>query len=175
MEDILLKTRTIFLNDDIDAQQAQGIALLMRHFDKQSKPITLIINSEGGEVASALAIADAIMAARNRVVGLVQGACYSAAGIVLQVCDKRLMSPSSLFMIHEGTTTTGRVAAQELDQAMRAERLLSQQADDLLYRRAKLSRVALKALSNQGTYFTPAEALKAGFIDAVATPRRKRK
>ena len=63
--------------------------------------ITLRINSGGGDIVEALAIADAIRNAPQSFTAEVYGICGSAATLIALACDRIEMAPSARWMVHE--------------------------------------------------------------------------
>ena len=64
-------------------------------------PIWLHINSEGGSLFSAFAIADTITRLKVPVYSLSEGVCASAATIIALSCHKRFITENSFFLIHQ--------------------------------------------------------------------------
>lgn len=64
------------------------------------EPITIFINTPGGEVFSSIAIMDAIRNINNEVIGIVTGYAASAGFYILQACDHRAMTANSVLFWH---------------------------------------------------------------------------
>lgn len=64
-------------------------------------PIYLYINSEGGEVSSALAIVDYILNCRVPIYTVIEGEACSAATLISIVGDRRFMTQNSHMLIHQ--------------------------------------------------------------------------
>lgn len=77
----------------------KGLILLE---NKPDEPIKIILNSPGGDLHQALAIYDAIKRSPCHIEILATGECMSAASVILQAADKRVMSKHCLVMIHDG-------------------------------------------------------------------------
>lgn len=63
--------------------------------------IKVYINSMGGCLYGGLALYDIARLSKVPVTGIVQGAAASSATLLLMGCAKRVMSPSSLILIHQ--------------------------------------------------------------------------
>ena len=105
MSDQMLKNRTILLSSDVTSSTARRIIeqlLVLESMDKK-KPITLIINSPGGDVSSGLAIYDQIQFIEPRVRIICSGLTASIATIILSAVDKkdRLTTPMTRFLLHQ--------------------------------------------------------------------------
>lgn len=81
----------------------KGLHILEKNAPSGDKPIFLIINNPGGDEIEGLAIYDCIKSCKNHVTAKVFGKCWSMAGYILQAADERIMTPTSSFMLHEGT------------------------------------------------------------------------
>src|SRR5688500_11385930 len=83
--------RDIYLIGDIEKDTARSCIERLRELaSENSKPITIYINSAGGNVTDGLAIHDAIRHVVSRgieVVVIVQGMAYSMGSIVLQAAS----------------------------------------------------------------------------------------
>ena len=127
-EDVLaerfLKTRTILLSGEIDKESSERfIRQLLLLESLSSDPITVLIDSPGGDVDAGYAIFDMIrfITAPVRIVGM--GLVASAAALVLLAVpkDRRLGLPNSHYLIHQplsgirGVATEIEIHAPELE------------------------------------------------------------
>jgi ATP-dependent protease ClpP protease subunit len=62
--------------------------------------ITIHINSEGGQVHTALQLVDAIEESNATIVGSVSGMCYSAATFIFLSCERWEISEHASFLFH---------------------------------------------------------------------------
>jgi len=105
---IYVPTRTIYLGDtedksvdaDMSARAVKGLHMLDAISDS---PITVILNTEGGDVQHGLAIYDAIKSCRSKVTVVGTGCVWSMGAWILQAGDHRVLTPNSTVMIHLGT------------------------------------------------------------------------
>src|SRR5258707_14138108 len=101
------RLRDVYLVGDIEKDTARTCIERLRDLANESnRPITLFINSAGGNVTDGLAIHDAVRHIISRGVELtiiVQCMAYSMGSIVLQAASegRRLAFPHSWIMIHE--------------------------------------------------------------------------
>lgn len=106
----VLKTRTILISEAITDEVARRVfqQLLVLEAESQEKPITVIINSPGGEADSGFGIFDMLRFVAPPVRTLVAGLCASAAVIVFLAGDKghRLSLPHSRFMMHQPSSAS---------------------------------------------------------------------
>lgn len=104
----LLKTRTILLSDSIDKKLAQKVntQLLLLEQEDPDAPITVFIDSPGGDADAGFAIHDMIQFVRSPVRCVCAGLTASAAVIVLLGSSKenRLSMPNARLLIHQPST-----------------------------------------------------------------------
>lgn len=67
--------------------------------------ISVIINSCGGDVYTALGIYDCLSAQECNITTTIAGVAASAASIIFLAGDKRNMSPNSTYMVHQPSTS----------------------------------------------------------------------
>src|SRR6476660_3891163 len=119
------RLRDVYLIGDIEKDTARSCIERLRELAADnSRPMTLYINSAGGNVTDGLAIHDAIREIVSRgieVTIVVQGMAYSMGSVVLQAASegRRLSYPHSWIMIHEPAKWAGwqstTAAAQHLE------------------------------------------------------------
>jgi ATP-dependent Clp protease protease subunit len=176
--------RDIYLIGDIEKDTARNCIERLRELaSESSKPITIYINSAGGNVTDGLAIHDAIRHVVTRgveVCVIVQGMAYSMGSIVLQAASegRRLAFPHSWIMIHEPAKWAGwqstTAAAQHLE---RLKQMQDQIYRILSSRSGKPLRQIIKDTKRTDFYLDAQKALEYGLIDSIAAgelpePRR---
>src|ERR1044072_6044129 len=119
------RLRDCYIVGDIEKDMARRVIERLRELSNDSrKPITVYINSAGGNVTDGLAIHDVIthlVSIGIEVTIVVQGMAYSMGSVVLQSASpgRRLSYPHSWIMIHEPAKWAGwqstSAAAQHLD------------------------------------------------------------
>jgi ATP-dependent Clp protease, protease subunit len=141
---------------------------------KSSDPITLIIDSVGGDAFPARHLSDAIMFSRAPVHGLVTVTARSAALSILQACDKRLAYPEASFLLHFGR---GNISFDDKQSPQDQFMELSTQKERMLQfviRRAGVGKGdELRALCGENRVINASQALKFGLIDEILTPPKK--
>ena len=166
--------RDIYLVGDIDKDPARAAIERLRELANHSpKPITVYINSAGGNVTDGLAIHDSIREVVRRGVDVtivVQGMAYSMGSVVLQAASerRRLAQPHSWIMIHEPAKWAGwqstSAAAQHLD---RLKQMQAQIYQILATRSGKpLSRI-IRDTKRTDFYLDAKKALEYGLIDGI--------
>jgi ATP-dependent Clp protease protease subunit len=105
----LLETRTLVISQTIDAQLAKSVysTLILLEKDDMTKPITVIINSQGGSADSGFGIYDMLKFIKPPIVTITAGLCASAAIIIFLAGDKerRFALPNARFLLHQPSTS----------------------------------------------------------------------
>jgi len=168
------RLRDVYLIGDIEKDTARSCIERLRDLANESnRPITLYINSAGGNVTDGLAIHDAIRHIISRgieVTIIVQGMAYSMGSIVLQAASdgRRLAFPHSWIMIHEPAKWAGwqstTAAAQHLE---RLKQMQDQIYKILSSRSGKPLRQIIKDTKRTDFYLDAQKAYEYGLIDKV--------
>ena len=168
------RIRDVYLIGDIEKDTARACIERLRELaHDNNRPITLYINSAGGNVTDGLAIHDAVRHIISRgveVTIVVQGMAYSMGSIVLQAASegRRLAFPHSWIMIHEPAKWAGwqstTAAAQHLE---RLKQMQDQIYRILSSRSGKPLRQIIKDTTRTDFYLDAPSAQEYGLIDAV--------
>ena len=168
------RLRDIYLIGDIEKDTARGVIERLRELaNDNGRPITLYINSAGGNVTDGLAMHDAIREAVSRgiqVTIVVQGMAYSMGSVVLQAASqgRRLSYPHSWIMIHEPAKWAGwqstSAAAQHLD---RLKQMQAQIYQILATRSGKPLQKIIRDTKRTDFYLDAVKALEYGLIDGI--------
>lgn len=171
----LLQNNNIFLTEEVNEEsiatiQAELFYLTSKMTSEESKndPITLYINSPGGEVYSCLGLYDVMQLFINQgyVIRTINiGLAASAAAVILLAGSKgyRYCLPHSTVMLHQpssgtyGTITDMKIAVEEGD---RLKKLLN----DIVIQHAGEQVVELM---ERDAWISPEEALKFNLIDEI--------
>lgn len=96
-------SRVIYITGEIDNNTYKEFANKLDIYRAQGKePVKLVINSEGGSVYNALAVAGLITSTDVIIKGYVVGCCMSAATLIYAACDERYVSKLAWFFFHTG-------------------------------------------------------------------------
>src|SRR3954471_14450514 len=168
------RLRDVYLIGDIEKDTARSCIERLRELaNDSSRPITLFINSAGGNVTDGLAIHDAVRFIISRGIQIsiiVQGMAYSMGSIVLQAASdgQRFAFPHSWIMIHEPAKWAGwqstSAAAQHLE---RLKQMQDQIYRILSSRSGKPLRQIIRDTKRTDFYLDAQNALEYGLIDAV--------
>ncbi len=104
-----LMNRTIFLNGSIDSEMANDFLSELLYLEESDGPVTVYIDSPGGEVNAGLMIYDAIQGSGLTINMVCTGMAASMAAIIFAGGQKgrRFILPHSKVMIHEPLISNG--------------------------------------------------------------------
>src|SRR5438876_3930726 len=168
------RLRDVYLIGDIEKDTARACIERLRELANESnRPISLYINSAGGNVTDGLAIHDAVRHIVSRgieVTIVVQGMAYSMGSVVLQAASegRRLAFPYSWIMIHEPAKWAGwqstTAAAQHLE---RLKQMQDQIYKILSSRSGKPLRQIIRDTKRTDFYLDAQNALEYGLVDGI--------
>lgn len=131
-----------------------------------SGPITVWINSPGGDCVAAAQIYNMLMEYPADVTVRIDGIAASAASVIAMAGTKVQMSPVSVMMIHNPLT----VAMGDSDEMRRAIQLLDEVKESIINAyeiKTGLSRAKLSHLMDGETWMNAKKALELGFCDEI--------
>jgi ATP-dependent Clp protease, protease subunit len=171
------RLRDIYLIGDIEKDTARAAIERLRELaNDNARPITIYINSAGGNVTDGLALHDAIRHIESlgiEVTIIVEGMAYSMGSVVLQAASpgRRLSFPHSWIMIHEPAKWAGwqstTAAAQHLD---RLKQMQGQIYRILADRSGKPLRQIIRDTKRNDFYLDAVRAKAYGLIDGILGP-----
>lgn len=170
-------TRCIAFYQPIDRDSSMVLSSQLWELDSISnEQITLIVNTEGGDVDSAFAIYDCIKGLRSPVVVVATGLCASGGLIILSAGDYRVATENCLFFYHQVVLSGFDIISTEqmksLDDLYKHNQV---KMDDLIKRKTKISKKDWEQNFQGATsyYFNAEQALKYSFIDQIEIPKKK--
>ena len=132
----------------------------------ESGPVTIRVNSPGGDCIAASQIYTMLMDYPHDVTVKIDGVAASAASVVAMAGTKVCMSPTSLMMIHNPFT----VAMGDSAEMRKAGQLLDEVKESIInaYQiKTSLPRARLSDLMNGETWMNANKAKELGFCDEV--------
>lgn len=163
----------IFIYDDIGPEWMGlvGAKSVLAELGKigKGKPVTVRINSPGGDVVEAQAIYNAFRRHEGTVTVEVDGLAASAASFIAMAGDKIRIAENAMFMIHRAWSVSVGNAAD-----MRATADVLDKFDgiiaDTYAARSKQEREKIDELLAAETWLTAAESVELGLADEIGTP-----
>ncbi|MFN2939214.1 head maturation protease, ClpP-related [Lachnospiraceae bacterium YH-ros2226] len=169
-EDPDFAARTLFLNGTIASESwfddDVTPALFKSDLDSGKGPITVWINSPGGDVWAAAQIYNMLLSYGEKVTVKIDGLAASAASVIAMAGDEVLVSPVSMLMIHNPST----MAMGNKDDLTQAISMLDSVKDSILnayVKKTGLSKNKLSKLMDDETWMDANKAVELHFADRV--------
>ena len=172
--DVNIPLRKIYMIGAIEESTVAGLAPLLDAFDRDPKPLDIVICSAGGSVEAGIAIYGMVRQVRSHVTMTGFGQVQSMASIIMQAADHRILEESCRFMIHDGTVESPETELQKHITRAKETEIVNNWCNNILVTRSRLSLKKITELSSRETYMSAAEAVKLGFADEVLKPRRRK-
>lgn len=138
----------------------------------ETGPITIWINSPGGDCIAASQIYSMLMDYKGDVTIKIDGIAASAASVIAMAGTKVLMSPTALMMIHNPSTTA---FGDHRDMAKAIE-LLDEVKESIINAyviKTNKSRAVLSHLMDDETWMNANKAIELGFADGILEDTKK--
>ncbi len=129
-------------------------------------PITIWINSPGGDCVAAAQIYNMLMEYPGDVTVKIDGIAASAASVIAMAGTRVLMSPVSTMMIHNPLT----VAIGDSEEMRKAIQMLDEYKESIINAyeiKTGMSRAKLSHLMDAETWMNAIKALELGFCDEI--------
>ncbi len=170
IRDEMLDQRELELMTSVDAESCAVVIRGLLHLQRQDSttPITLYINSPGGEVQSSLALYDVMQAVSCPVRTVCLGMAASMGALLFIAGDEREILPHSRVMIHDpliGADGSALSVKARADDLMRIRDITA----GVIARHSGMSVERVFELTASDTYFEAEEAVEAGLVDSVIT------
>jgi ATP-dependent Clp protease protease subunit len=164
-----INSRSFLLDSTVDEIMLrnawQGLAAL-----GVSKPVTVFLNSGGGDLDVAFSIYDLFQNFEQTLNIVVLGSACSAASLILQAADMRLISQNSYVMCHQGTTE---ITSADTEKNIENWCNHYKQYSDMMFRiyadKMKQPVSKIKKLLQSDQLYIGEAAVKAGLVDAIWT------
>ena len=178
MEDLtskLLKSRTVVISQQVDAELTAKVLsqLVLLEQEGHEEPVTVFINSPGGEIFSGFAIFDMLNFIACPVTTIVTGFAASMGSILSMAADKgrRFAMPQAKIMIHQPLLMGYQGRASECEIQAREILKTRDHLVKLYSEQTGKSREEIKKALDRDNWFTAEEALEYGLIDKVIHSR----
>lgn len=137
-----------------------------------SGPVTVWINSPGGDCVAASQIYSMLMDYKDDVTVKIDGIAASAASVIAMAGTTVLMAPTALMMIHNPMT----VAFGDHEDMQKAIEMLGEVKESIINAyeiKTSLSRAKLSHLMDAETWMNANKAIELGFADDLLTDEKK--
>ena len=137
-----------------------------------SGPVTIWINSPGGDCIAASQIYSMLMDYKGSVTVKIDGIAASAASVIAMAGTKVLMAPTALMMIHNPAT----MAFGDHNEMQKAIEMLEEVKESIINAyeiKTSLSRSKINHLMESETWMNANKAIELGFADGMLTDEKK--
>lgn len=137
-----------------------------------SGPITIWLNSPGGDCIAASQIYSMLMDYPGEVTVKIDGIAASAASVVAMAGTKVLMAPTALMMVHNPMT----MAWGDRSEMTKAIEMLDEVKESIVNAyeiKTGLSRARISHLMDAETWMNANKAIELGFADDILTDKKK--
>lgn len=162
--------RTLFLNGQISDETWFGDEVTPEIFRDELNagkgPVSVWINSPGGDVFAAAQIYNMLMDYPYDVTVMIDGLAASAASVIAMAGTKVQMSPVAMMMIHNPAT----IAIGDTGEMKKAIRMLDEVKESIMNAyeiKSGLSRDKISRLMDAETWFNAKKAVELGFADEI--------
>jgi ATP-dependent protease ClpP protease subunit len=160
------KPHELALVGEVDAWEAEIIRDLLDL--REGSQCTLYIDSAGGSVYGALAVATVLMLRKIEATAVVLSECSSATLLVFAACKKRLVNPCSTFLFHRMRwQSEKRVASEEAQYWARHFDQLEKDLDAMQQKLFGVAAEKVRAWTRDGQYLTGREIAAAGLAELL--------
>ena len=128
--------------------------------------ITLHINSPGGSVFSAVAIANTLKNHKAKITANIDGLAASAATIITSACDTVKMPKNALFMVHN-PITFAYGNNQDMQKTLEMLNKVKNSIIETYLNKTKTDKETLSELMDNETWMSAEEAKEYGFVDEI--------
>jgi len=171
----LLKSRTVIISQQVDSKLSAKVLsqLVLLEQEGPELPITVFINSPGGEIFSGFAIFDMLKFITCPVTTIVTGFAASMGSILSLAADegRRFAMPQSKIMIHQPLLMGYQGRASECEIQAREILKTRDHLVQLYADKTGKSHEEIKKALDRDNWFTAEEALEYGLLDKVVHSR----
>lgn len=130
-------------------------------------PITLIINSGGGNAIVGMALVNAIQTSCTPVIGVCLGICASMAFGVFAVCHKRISVADATFMVHDGYEYNSCMTTTKAQDWAKFSPRLSNRYNKAIASRTKFTVKELEEMSPHDVWYFADDLVEMGMVDGI--------
>ena len=173
------KTADIYIYGDITSWpwiesdvSSYTLSKELQELDEDIESINIYINSYGGEVAEGLAIYNALKRHKAKIKTYVDGFACSIASVIFAAGDERIMSNTSLLMIHNAWTWAAGDSNELKKQAEDLE-TITQASINAYMNITNITEDEIKEMMDEETWLNGEEALEMGFASQLIYAEEK--
>ena len=169
---LLASKGVIIVNGEVNTELALEIIAYLRLSAQEGLPITLFLNSPGGEVNAGLMVYDVIQSYPHDITIICVGMAASMGAIILAGGrnGRRFILPHSKVMIHEPLIANGfGGSATTIEQKAKTILDVKKNLNEILAKHTGRTLKEIEKATAFDNYMTAQEAIDFGICDAVST------
>lgn len=172
IEDEMLCHRKVFLTETVNRKTAEELLKQLMYLEREEpgEPVTLYVNSPGGEVISGLSVYDYIGVMKSPVNTVCIGSAASMGAILFLAGEERSMLKNSEIMIHDPSFAAGDIGGkkpleiqEKLDKLMAVRDKLA----EIIAERTGMTKEQVCRRTESDTYLNAQEALECGIATKI--------
>lgn len=164
----LLSNRQIFLTGHIDEKNSSEIIKQLMILDRvDNKPITLYINSGGGQCSAGFSIIDTISGLRSPIITVIIGCACSMAALIAVAGTIRFITENSYWMAHDGSVGFGGKMKESIDYSLHVQDLQNK-IFTFLRKKTKLTEQDISTAMTGHLWLDASQCLKKNVVDRIA-------
>ncbi len=176
-ESRLLEARYILISEAVSSDTAERVVRDLLLMDEMNQnPISIYVNSPGGEVNSGFAIFDTIRFIRSSVYIINTGLCASIATVINMAAkkDHRFAMPNAMFLIHQ-PLISGQVIGPASDLEITATQILKtrERINQLFAKECGHDLKKIEEDTSRDHWLTAEEACKYGLVCKVISSKKE--
>ena len=164
-----LGKRCVSISGEINEESAVDFTDKILDLNLESnEPITVLINSNGGEINSGLLMYDAIVGSKAPIRMICRGKAYSMGAVLFACAKERYMLPNSELMLHQpmlGGKVSGNASSIKSISDSRLE--TKKKRNKLLSKHTKKTEEEIDEATGFDHYFSPEESIEFNLCDEI--------
>jgi len=168
--DELYNQRIIYLAGTIDtAEEVAFLIMQIMHLSVHDpdSPITLVINSPGGNVLNGMAVYDALKASPCRIITVCIGTAASMGAVLFEAGDERCILPHSSIMIHDPSVSNVYGTAVSLQETVERVMDIRDMTAGIFAERTGKTKKEILRLTSRDTWMDAETAVRENFADRI--------
>ena len=164
-----LGKRCVSISGEINEESAVDLTDKILDLNLESnEPITVLINSNGGEINSGLLMYDAIVGSKAPIRMICRGKAYSMGAVLFACAKERYMLPNSELMLHQ-PMLGGKVSGNASSIKSISDSMLEtkKKINKLLSKHTKKTEEEIDEATSFDHYFSPEESIEFNLCDEI--------
>lgn len=164
-----LGKRCVSISGEINEESAVDFTDKILDLNLESnEPITVLINSNGGEINSGLLMYDAIVGSKAPIRMICRGKAYSMGAVLFAYAKERYMLPNSELMLHQ-PMLGGKVSGNASSIKSISDSMLEtkKKINKLLSKHTKKTEEEIDEATSFDHYFSPEESIEFNLCDEI--------